>query len=142
MKRATKTRSTTAYCGLDCAECQRTKGEIARLSKELRGKLEEYEFKKTAGVLANFMKPYANYDKCYELLGEMSGLLCEKGCRNGGGNPHCPIRTCNKTKGSEGCWACGTFETCDKLNFLKPAHGDELLADLKKLRAEAKVSGT
>lgn len=130
-----------AFCGLDCSDCQRTKGEIARLSKELREALVENQFDKTAAVLARFMKPYANYDQCLELLGEMSGLLCKKGCRNGGGNPRCPIRACCKTNGYNGCWECGTFETCTKLDFLKPVYGSKLISDLKIRESQVKPTG-
>jgi hypothetical protein len=33
-----------------------------------------------------------------------------------------------------GCWECSDFETCDKFNFLKPAHGDANIKNLRKIQ--------
>ncbi|RLF40821.1 MAG: hypothetical protein DRN12_04540 [Thermoplasmata archaeon] len=34
----------------------------------------------------------------------------------------------------QGCWGCEDFETCSKLDFLKPTHGDAHLKNLGKIR--------
>jgi hypothetical protein len=41
------------------------------------------------------------------------------------------MRKCCQQKGIDGCWGCDDFETCDKLDFLKPSHAD---AHIKNLR--------
>jgi hypothetical protein len=34
----------------------------------------------------------------------------------------------------DGCWQCDEFETCEKLAFLTPIHGDEHIKNLRKIR--------
>jgi hypothetical protein len=63
----------------------------------------------------------------------MVRLRCKRACRNGGGNPSCRPRVCCTKRGIAGCWECGEFETCAKLDFLKPIHGDANVKNLKKL---------
>lgn len=126
--------SLMAYCGLDCAHCFNHKGEIADMARDLRKKLREEKFAQAAPGLAKFFKPFQNYEVCYEVLGAMVRLRCGRTCRNGGGNPSCKIRLCCRKKEIEGCWACSEFETCQKLDFLKPIHGDEHLKNLRKAR--------
>jgi hypothetical protein len=44
------------------------------------------------------------------------------------------MRKCCQNKGTQGCWECADFETCEKLDFLKPAHGDAHIKNLKKIQ--------
>ena len=127
-----------ACCGLVCSMCFNYKGEIADLSRDLRKKLREEKFDRIAPGLSKYFKDLANYTVCYEVLGAMVRLRCKRGCREGGGNPGCKIRICCRQKNIEGCWECGVFETCNKLDFLKPIHGDEHLQNLKKVKRQGK----
>jgi hypothetical protein len=69
----------------------------------------------------------------------MVKFRCKKGCRNGGGNPFCKIRACCQKKGFEGCWECTEFETCNKLDFLKPVHDDAHTKNLKIIKKKGKT---
>lgn len=129
-----KENSLMAYCGLDCADCFNHKGEIADLARDLRKKLREEKFAQAAQGLSKFFKPFQNYEACYEVLGAMVRLRCGRTCRNGGGNPSCKIRLCCRKKEIDGCWACAEFETCQKLDFLKPIHGGEHLKNLRRMK--------
>jgi hypothetical protein len=133
-----------AYCGLYCCDCTNYKGEVADLARDLRKKLREAKFDRTAKALAPAFKEYADYDKCYATLGAMVRMRCSRGCRNGGGNPGCKIRTCAVKKGLGGCWECEDFESCVKFTFLKTVHGDACLKNLRRLAKNGKsafVSG-
>jgi len=44
------------------------------------------------------------------------------------------VRKCCVKKGIEGCWQCDEFETCEKEGFLKIAHGDGHIKNLRKLK--------
>ncbi|MGQ4914327.1 MAG: DUF3795 domain-containing protein, partial [Candidatus Asgardarchaeia archaeon] len=48
--------------------------------------------------------------------------------------PFCKIRKCCQKDELEGCWECGEFETCKKLNFLSPNHGNAISKILGKLK--------
>jgi len=36
----------------------------------------------------------------------------------------------------KGCWECEEFEMCDKLDFLKPIHGDAHLKNPRKIKKQ------
>lgn len=122
-----------ACCGLYCGDCFNHKGEIADLARDLRKKLREEKFDRVSQGLSGFFKDFQDYQQCYRVLGAMVRLRCNRACHDGGGNPSCKIRTCCQKKGIPGCWECAEFETCDKLDFLRPIHADAHMKNLKKL---------
>jgi hypothetical protein len=123
-----------ACCGLYCGDCFNYKGEIADLARDLRKKLRETKFDMASQGLSKYFKEFKDYPQCYEVLGAMLRLRCKRACKGGGGNPSCKPRLCCRKKNIPGCWECGNFETCDKLDFLKPIHGDDNLENLRKLK--------
>ena len=125
-----------AYCGLYCGDCFGYKGNIADLARDLRKELRQARFDKTAEFLStiSFFKAYKNYDECYEVLGAMVKLRCKNACKGGGGPPFCKMRKCCQKKGIGGCWQCDEFETCEKLDFLKPNHGDAHIKNLRNIK--------
>ena len=82
------------------------------------------------------IEAFNNYPQCYEVLGGMVKLRCRKICKDGGGPPFCKIRKCCQKKGINGCWECEEFETCEKLDFLKPGHGDAHIKNLRKINKQ------
>ena len=122
-----------AYCGLYCGDCLNYKGEIADLARDLRKKLREAKFAQVAQGLSGFFKEFKNYAQCYEVLGAMVRLRCRRACRGGGGPPVCKIRACCQKKNIQGCWECEEFETCERLDFLRPIHEDAHIKNLRKL---------
>lgn len=127
-----------AYCGLYCGDCPNYRGKIADLARDLRKELRETRFDKTAEALSgiSFFKTFSNYQQCYEVLGAMVKLRCGKVCKDGGGSPFCKIRKCCQKKGIDGCWECEEYETCEKLDFLKPGHGEAHLKNLRKIKKQ------
>jgi hypothetical protein len=125
-----------AYCGLYCGDCYRYKGKIADLARDLRKELRQEKFDLTADTMSqtSFFAAFKNYPQCYELLGEMVKFRCKRSCRGGGGPPVCKIRECCQKKAIDGCWQCDEFETCRKLDFLKPFHDDAHIKNLKILK--------
>ena len=122
------------FCGLCCEDCFNHKGEIADLARDLRKKLREANFNKAAQGLSKYFKDFKDYEQCYQVLGAMVRLRCNRTCRNGGGNPSCKARACCQKKEILGCWQCDEYETCTKLDFLKPIHGDANLKNIKTIR--------
>lgn len=121
-----------AYCGLYCGDWFIYKGKIADLARDIRKELRQVKFDKQAELMSNepFFAMLKNYPQCYEVLGALVKFRCKRTCK-GGGPPFCEIRKCCQKRGIEGCFECDEFETCEKLDFLKPSHGD---AHLKNLR--------
>ena len=129
-----------AYCGLYCDDCHGHNGKIPDLARDLRKELRASRYDLFADFLSKekFGKAFAEYEKCYEVLGAMVKFRCKKGCQEGGGNPFCKIRKCVQKKGLEGCWECADFEDCGKLEFLAHVHGDAHIKNLKKLKKGGK----
>ncbi len=129
-------RELIAYCGLYCGECSTYKGKIADLARDLRKELRTARFDKTAEFLAgfSFFQPFKHYSQGYEMMGALVKMRCKKACRGGGGPPFCKMRKCCIKKEIEGCWECADFETCEKLDFLTPSHGDAHIKNLRKLK--------
>jgi hypothetical protein len=127
-----------AYCGLYCGDCSFHQGKIADLSRDLRKELRSHRFDKTAEALSEvpFFAVFKDYPQCYDVLGALVKLRCKNTCKGGGGPPFCKMRKCCQKKGIDGCWECAEFETCDKLDFLKPGHGDAHIKNLRKLKKE------
>ena len=124
------------YCGLCCLDCHGHRGKIADLARDLRKELRQAKYEKFADTIAKIPigKPFEHYQQCYNLLGAMVKFRCKKGCRNGGGPPFCKIRQCCQEKKITGCWECNEPETCEKLQFLVPVHGDAHLRNIRIVR--------
>jgi len=122
-----------AYCGLYCGDCFGYKGNIADMARDLRKELRQEKFDIVVKGIP--FKEFDKYKECYEVLGAMVRLRCNKACRGGGGNPFCKIRKCCQKLDIEGCWLCDDFEDCKKLDSLIINHGD---AHIKNLRILAK----
>ena len=129
-------RDLVAHCGLYCGDCFFHKGEIADLARDLRKKLREAKLDRTYREFAKFSKEFENYPQCYDVLGAMVKMRCKRTCRNGGGPPFCKIRKCSQKNDFDGCWECDVFETCKKLDFLKPNHKDAHLKNLRKIKKQ------
>jgi hypothetical protein len=125
-----------AYCGLYCGDCFGHKGTIADLARDLRKELRSNKFDKFAKEMAKypFAKVFENYQECYEVLGAMVKFRCKRTCKGGGGPPACKMRKCCQKNGYSGCWECDDFETCKKLDFLKPVHDDAHIKNIRKLK--------
>ena len=71
----------TAYCGLYCGDCFNYKGEIANLARDLRKKLREERFDRVSQGLTKYFKPFKDYEQCYQVLGAMVRLRCNRACQ-------------------------------------------------------------
>ena len=133
MTQKTKNSDLIACCGLYCGDCFGYRGTVADLARDLRKELRQAKFDKVAQAIP--FEAFKNYKECYECLGALVKMRCKKTCKGGGGPPFCKMRICCQKKGIEGCWECDEFETCNKLDFLEPIHGD---AHIKNLRILSK----
>ena len=125
-----------AYCGLYCGDCFGHTQKVADLSRDLRKEFRQHRFDKLAPNFAKvpFFKEFKDYDKCYNLLGLLVKMRCNRMCRGNGGPPDCKIRNCARKKKFEGCWECDEFASCEKLKILEPHHGIAHLKNLRKIK--------
>ena len=125
-----------AYCGLYCGDCFGNKGNLADLSRDLRKELRQARFENQAELMSKepYFSVFKDYKKCYDVLGALVKMRCKRACQGGGGPPFCKMRQCCQKKGYQGCWECDDFESCTKLDFLKPFHGDAHIKNIKRIR--------
>ncbi|NYT11927.1 MAG: DUF3795 domain-containing protein [Methanomassiliicoccales archaeon] len=128
--------ASVAYGDLHCGGCFFHSDVITDLARDLRKEFRQSRFDLTAKVLAEsgFLRVFSDYETCYEVLEDMVKLRCKKGCREGGGSPQCKIRKCCQMKDIRGCWECGHFESCEKLDFLWRNHGEAHIINLRRLK--------
>jgi len=133
-----------AYCGLYCKDCHGNNGKIPDLARDLRKELRKNNYDKFAAFIStySFGKDFKEYKTCYTVLGAMVKFRCKKGCKNGGGSPFCKIRKCAEKKDFDGCWECKEFETCKKLDFLIPVHGNAHIKNLRTIKKKGKKEFT
>jgi hypothetical protein len=138
----TENKDKIAYCGIYCGDCFIGQGKVADLARDLRKELRKYRVDKMAESFSEvpYFTVFKDYPQCYDVLGALVKLRCNKTCREGGGPPFCKMRKCCQKKGIEGCWECEEFETCRELDFVKTYHGDAHLKNLRKLK-KAGVEG-
>ncbi len=124
-------------CGLYCGDCYGYQGKIASLAGKLDEELDNSNFKKHADHFSAlpFFNEFKNYGSFIEVLKTLKRLTCN-GCGNRGGSPFCEIRKCCDEKEIAGCWECGEFKSCKKLNFLNVAHSDAHIRNLDTLKDE------
>jgi len=131
-----KEKNLTAYCGLYCGDCIRYQSKASDLADRLLKELELSRFSEYANAKRAHIKEFEHYEKTVSVLKAISELTCETPCRMGGDGCEgsCEIIQCIKEKACEGCWECDSFEGCEKLNFLKPFHGDTPLENLRIIK--------
>jgi hypothetical protein len=130
-------RELTAYCGLYCGDCIRYQCRASDLANELLDEFDNLHFTEYANVKQTHRKEFDNFDSLIAALKAISEIKCEMPCRLGGDgcDGTCEIIQCIRDKAFEGCWECHSFEKCERLDFLKPFHGDAPLENLRKIKA-------
>ncbi|MCD4829072.1 MAG: DUF3795 domain-containing protein [Candidatus Cloacimonetes bacterium] len=111
-----------AYCGLNCALCQRKSADIKDKAHALMAALNGVNFSEVAKVIPFMNSKYKNFLKIVKFLsGECPG------CRQGGGNPFCGIRKCAKKKEYFTCAECE--QLCKRFKMLFRVHIDNEVQD-------------
>ena len=111
----------TAYCGLYCADCIPSKGELFSTVNELERLLEQLHVGQYAAIKSETNAVFKGFDTFMEMLRAIKGLESSAPCREGC-KPDCRIVRCAVGKGYEGCWQCNQNMECDKLERLKRIH--------------------
>ncbi|MDI6742568.1 MAG: DUF3795 domain-containing protein [Smithella sp.] len=135
MKKHTE-QNLTAYCGLYCGDCIRYKSKLSDMARDIIIEFENTNFAEYAKVKKLSLTLMADYKTMIGVLNAVSQIKCETPCRLGGDGcgGSCTIIKCVKNRSLEGCWECHEFENCDRLDFLRPFHGDAPVKNLRKIR--------
>ena len=123
-----------AYCGFYCGDCLGYTGVIADTAMNFMRVLEKYKFDQTAKCL--FPKELKDYEKFFEMLEFMTGLKCEKICREReDSDTSCTVRKCCRDRNFYACYECNDFEICDNLKSIhKGLHYNSSMKNLKAIK--------
>lgn len=89
------------YCGLYCENCA-VKAKIEPAAVVLLNEMQKAGFEETINYIPNgegfwsFLKQMASFGLCIS-------------CKEGGGDPRCPIRICARDKGLDMCALCSSY---------------------------------
>ncbi|MFQ6064477.1 MAG: DUF3795 domain-containing protein [Candidatus Bathyarchaeia archaeon] len=130
----TESEELLAYCGFYCGDCLGYTGVIADAASGFMMVLEKHKFDRTAKCV--FPKELKDYDKFCEMLGFMTGLRCEKICREReDSDTSCRVRECCRDRGFYACYKCDDFEICEKLKSLHNGlHYNSCVRNLKTIK--------
>jgi hypothetical protein len=115
-------RNYTAYCGLYCSDCNRSKSDLFELVAKLEQWLAVLKFEQYAAYKASTNAPqFAEYPAFLRVLNAIKELACVT-CTNKVDSAGCQVRKCVLDKGIAGCWDCTSSASCDLLAPLLKAH--------------------
>lgn len=150
-----------AYCGLYCGTCGMGEGLISERATKLKEVIEAYRFEdwvtdfferedtqlvldhaigtlgytgeEIAALKEEMEKSKFDYDQFKAGLEWFTKTGCP-GCREGGGNPVCPIRMCVQAKKLRGCWECSEMEECRTLVMFEKESSYRVLESLQDIK--------
>jgi len=110
-----ETRNSTAYCGLYCPDCNRSKAELFEQIGSLQQSLSVLNFDKYARYKADLgSSEFGEYPTFLRVLNDIKELACIT-CRDERNSSPCKIRKCAIDKGLAGCWECESVSGCELL---------------------------
>ncbi len=122
-----------AYCGINCKDCRERGFRRSKLGQEFKKALEELPL----DVFKQLMPGFEDIDKVMKFLDTFGNFTAMQTCctckDHPCGDPQCQIRTCVKKKGYRTCAECSDYQSCSKLDFLKPHH-ETLISDLDYIK--------
>jgi hypothetical protein len=126
--------SHVAYCGLCCGACPAYTGTIPDLAARLKKELKDSKVEKVVGKVP--LPGLEHYREFAATLDNLSKQRCRKACKEGGGFAKCGIRVCCTGRELAGCWECDESASCEKLDFIRLAHGAGLDRRFRKIRKD------
>ena len=118
-----------AYCGLNCAECQRRFAGVRRAMSDLDTAFEKVNMEQMARAIPLMNLNYRGYRKLVSFFSREC-----PGCRDKGGNPFCGIRRCAAKRNHRTCAECSDG-LCGKFKTLFRIHSDgEIQHNTRQLR--------
>jgi hypothetical protein len=122
-------RDLTAFCGLWCNDCIPSNEKLYSLTSELHRMLAEIGFENYAAFKSKRVAAFGDYETFLRVLNAFEKLHCYHYCRKGpcseaGCAESCQIRVCVLQKGLQGCWDCGTYESCAHIERMGRFHPD------------------
>lgn len=140
-------------CGLTCRDCMFFQQEVFDAAAVLKDLIKKHDLdtfltlcskkqsiqamgahlgldeERSTGEFAAQFEIFESMPEFMRILDAVIQLRCRQTCREAGGCSEggktrvCIALQCVQSKGLDGCWACGSYKSCDKLSFLKNSYG-------------------
>lgn len=117
-----------AYCGINCKECKARSHRRIVLATKFKESLQELPL----DLFSQIFPPFKNIQVVMDFLDTFAQFSYQTCCTDAAkpcGDPGCAIRSCVQQNGFRTCAECDRYQSCEKLDFLKPHH-PTLISDL------------
>lgn len=151
-------------CGLTCCDCMFYKKDIYETAAKLKQLLVDSKLDVFLTLCSNektidAMRAHLESDNAtahsklsdrlglfkdmpafMKVLDGISNIQCKTTCREAGGcstggeTAKCKALKCLESKKYDGCWQCGEFEDCEKLQFLRMSYGHVINENLNIIK--------
>jgi hypothetical protein len=102
------------YCGIWCGSCMGGNGAILELTKKY-----EQMIKRSESALEKYAPKEFNFNEFMKGLACIQAMPQCPGCKKGGGDTTCKIRTCASQKNIDNCSQCDNLMECKNFEDLE-----------------------
>jgi hypothetical protein len=116
------------FCGIWCGSCLGGNGAVQELTKRY-----EQIIMRSQHALEEWGPREFNFNEFKKGLACIKAMSLCPGCKKGGGNPACQIRTCASKKNMTVCSQCGELAECKNIDSMMQDY-PRMKDDLRKIR--------
>jgi hypothetical protein len=116
------------FCGIWCGSCLGGNGAVLELTRKY-----ERTIKHSQHALEKWAPKEFNFDEFMKGLACIMAMPLCPGCKKGGGNPTCEIRSCALKKNITNCSQCDGLAECENFKSLEQSN-PRIREELGKIR--------
>jgi hypothetical protein len=116
------------FCGIWCGSCLGGNGAVQELTRKY-----EQTIKRSQYALEKWCPKEFNFNEFVKGLACVEAMSLCPGCKKGGGNPTCEIRTCASKRNMINCSQCDELADCKRIDSMKQNY-PRMKDDLRRIR--------
>jgi hypothetical protein len=105
------------FCGIWCGSCLGGNGAVQELTRRY-----EQTIKRSQQALERWASKEFNFNEVMKNLTYVEAMPMCPGCKKGGGDPTCGIRSCASKKNITNCSQCDELAECRNFESLEQGH--------------------
>jgi len=116
------------FCGIWCGSCLGGNGAVQELTRKY-----EQTIKRSQYALERWCPNEFSFNEFMNSLACVEAMSLCPGCKKGGGNPACEIRTCASKRNMINCSQCNELSGCKRIDSMKQNY-PRMKDDLRRIR--------